>query len=107
MQATTTIPVTIEPEAAAFIEEVGQRVEFEAILEHAQQTIPSLRELVVKLHDYPETGPPSILIDAYREPLPTGFDGADTTFSRWKIQTFSPEVCVNFTLISAYSPHER
>ena len=104
----TTIPVTIQPDAAAFLAEIGQERELEIMLDHARQTVPHLRALDVVLHDFPETGPPSLTIDAHREPLPGGgWDRADMEFIRWQIATFPPEVFANFTLMSIYNNHER
>ncbi|MDB5352644.1 MAG: hypothetical protein JWN86_3891 [Planctomycetota bacterium] len=107
MATVDTIPVTIHPDAAAFLEEIGQGRELEIMLEQAKRTIPALRSLDVVLHDFPETGPPSLTIDAHRDPLPTGYDWADQEFARWQVREFPPEVCQNFTLMSIYHTYER
>jgi hypothetical protein len=102
MPTIATIPVTIQPDAAAFLAEIGQERELEMMLKHAKATIPRLRALDVVLHDYPETGPPSLTIDAHVERSSNGLDPVDpnTVFSRWQIRNFPPEVCVNFTLMT-------
>ena len=107
MPTVATIPVTIEPEAAAFIDEVGQRRELEAILEHAKLTIPYLRELVVTLHDFPETGSLNLVIDAHRDPLPRSWDMADHDFAGWMIENYPSEVLQNMVLMSVYHNHAR
>ena len=107
MGTVATIPVTIHPDATAFLAEVGQAQELEIMLEYARETIPALRSLDVVLHDFPETGPPSLTIDAHRDPLPTGYDSADEEFGLWQIRNFRPEVWSNFTLMSIYHTHER
>ncbi len=107
MPTVATIPVTIEPEAEAFVDEVGKRRELKEVLEHAKLTVPHLRELVVKLHDYPETGPPSLLIDAHRDPLPTRWDTADEEFAEWLRGRFPPDVRWCMTLMSVYHNHAR
>ena len=102
MSTATTIPVTIQPDAAAFLAEIGQERELEIMLEHAKATVPRLRALDVILHDFPETGPPSLTIDAHVSPSSNGVypEDPDTVFGSWKIQNFPPEVCVNFTLMT-------
>ncbi len=102
MSTATSIPVTIQPDAAAFLAEIGQERELETMLEHAKSTVPRLRALDVVLHDYPETGPPSLIIDAHVDPSSNGFypEDLDTVFRRWQSSNFPREVCVNFTLMT-------
>ncbi len=102
MPTVATIPVTIQPDAAAFLAEIGMERELAMILEHAKATIPHLRALDVVLHDFPETGPPGLTIDAHRDPLPEGHDRADSVFGRWMVETFHPDVLVIFCLMSFY-----
>ncbi|HEX8202999.1 MAG TPA: hypothetical protein VF590_21160 [Isosphaeraceae bacterium] len=107
MAAATTIPLTISPEADAFITEVGQRREFEAMLEHARQVVPGLRAFEVELHDFPETGPPGVVIWAHRDDPGPGDDPTHWNWRRWKGETFSPEVCLNFALLSIFHADGR
>ena len=102
MSTATTIPVTIQPDAAAFLAEIGQERELEIMLEHAKATVPGLRALDVILHDFPETGPPSLTIDAHIKRSSNGLypQDANTVFSRWQGHNFPREVCVNFTLMT-------
>ena len=102
MPMVATIPVTIQPDAAAFLAEIGMEDELERILEHAKATIPHLRALDVVFHDFPETGPPGLTIDAHRDPFPEGWDRACSVFGRWMVENFSPEVNVNIGLMSYY-----
>ena len=107
MPTVATIPVTIQPAAAAFLAEFGQGRELGMMLEHARATIPHLRALDVELHDFPETGPPSLTIHAHRDPYPGRPDRAWDEFSDWKVETFPPEVCQNFGLLTVHHPDER
>ena len=107
MPAIATIPVTIQPDAAAFLAEIGMERELDMMLEHAKSTIPHLRALDVELHDFPETGPPSLLIDAYRDPIPGGRDRACREFSHWLVENFPPEIVQNFSLLPVYHSDER
>ena len=107
MPKVATIPTTLDPDAAAFLAEIGQERELEVLLDHARATIPNLIGLHVVLHDFPETGPPSLTIEAYRDPAPEGRDEAGREFSRWMGATFPPRVLQNFTLMAMYHPDER
>jgi hypothetical protein len=47
---TTTIPVTVAPEAEAFLDERGVRPVFERLIEHACRTIPDLQAVEATFH---------------------------------------------------------
>lgn len=100
MATTTAIPITVTPEAAAFIAAAGQQREFEAMLEHTQQVVPGLRSIEVKLDETPETGPPGVVLWAHRDDPGPGDDAAERRWWGWQIETFPPEVCQNFILLT-------
>src|SRR5205814_10009680 len=84
MATAATVPVTIAPEAEDFIAQVGQRREFEAMIDRARETLPDLRAIKVTFEDFPETGPPSVVLWVHRaEPGPHG-DWADWDYGRWQ-----------------------
>ena len=103
MPATETIPLTITPEAAAHVAELGLREPFEQMLEHARQTIPGLRSLEVNLQPpYDIGGGECVIIDAYVTP-PTGTnDPREREFNWWKSSTYSPEVSQHFCLLTTF-----
>jgi hypothetical protein len=107
MATAATIPLTISPEADAFIDEVGQRREFEAMLEHARQVVPGLRAFEVILHDTPETGPPGVIIWAHRDDPGPGNDPTHWRWARWVVEAYPPEVCQNFVLLSIFHADGR
>jgi hypothetical protein len=49
MIVVTTIPATIEPAAAARVDELQMQRELEQMLDHARQTIPDLSRIAVTL----------------------------------------------------------
>jgi len=97
MAASTTVPVSIEPEAAARVAELGRQRELEQMLEHARQTVPNLRALEVQLALPYDTGDEtSITIQAtISGDHPDGFH-VSKQWGQWKIHTFPPEVCWYF-----------
>jgi hypothetical protein len=100
MSAVTSIPVSVEPEAAELVAELGLQTVFERILEHARQTIPGLHRLHVRYALPYDTGlEPGVFIEAYRDP--TFRQTADPNwkeFSGWVISTFSPDEYRHFPL---------
>jgi hypothetical protein len=107
MATATTIPVTVTPEAAAFIAEVGQRREFETLLDHTKQVIPDLRAIEVTLDDTPETGPPGVILWAHRSEPWMGDDPTERNWGAWFVETFPSEVCQNFVILSIYPSDGR
>jgi hypothetical protein len=103
MAEVTPIPVTIEPEAAARIAELGMQAEFEQMLEHARQVVPALQRIDVQLALPYDTGDETrIIIQATRnEPFSSG-DRTLWNWDAWVIQTFSPDVYRYFTMLVMY-----
>lgn len=93
MSSTFTIPVVVLPEAAARIEELGQRPEFERMIEHTIETLPNLRSIEVRLDLPYDTGDEtSISIYAF---LRRTWSLEDTTWknwSDWKTASFPTDV---------------
>jgi hypothetical protein len=56
MSEATNVPVTIEPEAAARVAELGLQAEFEQMLEQVRKTVRGLRQIEVTLRDRYDTG---------------------------------------------------
>jgi hypothetical protein len=87
------VPLTVTPEAAARIAELGFHKQVEQMIDYARQQIPKLVRIEVVLTDrYDMGGPPGVTIKAWTD---RDFDPADTTYDslvRWVVATFPPEV---------------
>ncbi len=70
MPKLATVPLTIDPEAAAFLAEIGMEAELERMLDRVRATIPHLRSLHISLYDFPETGSLNLTIEAHLDPYP-------------------------------------
>jgi hypothetical protein len=98
------VPVTVSPEAAARIAELGIGSAVERMLAHARRTIPGLKALEVILEPTYDLGPPDdwltirALCDRDWDPE----DKAEDEFGRWRITTFPPEVCQHIALLIHY-----
>jgi len=104
--AATAIPVTVAEDAAARVAQLGMQREFEQMIEYAKQVMPHLRYLRVTLEYNPECvhEEPGVVIWAHRSdsPAPGTLDQIDWDYGAWMGQTFPPEVCMNFTVLSVY-----
>jgi hypothetical protein len=103
MTATTTVPLTIRPEAAARVAELGRQTELEHILEHVRQSVPGLTRLDVELAVYDDEDTlPGVTIVATTNRSWNPADKYEDALSRWKVTTFPPEVCVIFSVALRY-----
>jgi hypothetical protein len=107
--STITVPLTVTPEAAARVTQLGMQREFEQMLEHVRQTVPGLVAIEVELALPYDTGDyPSVLIQPIMKNPHLEYDPTDWDYATWKVQTFPPEVCMHFSTLSRYeTPNER
>jgi hypothetical protein len=104
MDASPTIPVTVTPEAAAHVAQLGMRKELEQMLEYARQTIPGLLRLDVVLAPPYDTGDEdSVVIEATRDMASRlANDPTWRQWSKWRAETFSPDVGRHFAFLMNY-----
>jgi hypothetical protein len=93
MSTSATVPLTVTPEAAARIAELGITDHVERMIEHARQKLPELERIEVVLYGRDELGDePGLAIDIYsRRPyeLP---NRDERNLIRWMVREFPPEV---------------
>lgn len=107
MSITAKVPLTISPEAWAFIDQVGQREQFETVIERARHVVPGLRSIEVVLDEATEETPPGVVLWTHRDDIAPGNDPTLRNWIDWMAATFPPEVCLNFTLLPVYHEHGR
>ena len=107
MSTTEKIPVTISPEARSFIDGLGQREEFEKMIDRARHIVPGLRSIEVALDDATEEMPSGVVLWTHRDDIGAGPDPTHRDWIDWMAATFPPDVCQNFTLLSVYHDHGR
>jgi hypothetical protein len=100
--SSTLIPVTISPEARAFIDRLRRRVEFDMIIERARSVVPGLRSIEVVLDEATEDIPAGVVLWAHREGVTAEDDPTHRDWIDWLASTFPPETCHHFTLLSVY-----
>lgn len=103
MSSSTTVPLSITPEAAARIAELGIQADLDRVFEHLRQTVSGLCSLKVILVPPYDTGEdPFIVIDAYRD---VSFRSDGQTWNlwcKWAISTFPPQVLQHFSVLFHY-----
>ena len=107
MSTTTTVAVTISPEARSFVDGLGQREELEKMIDRARQIVPGLRSIELALDEATEEMPPGVVLWTHREDVGPGNDPTHQNWIDWMAATFPPDVCLNFTLLSVYHDDGR
>ena len=103
MITTTTIPVTVTPEAAERVAELGMQAELERMLEHSRQTVPGLRAIEVQLALPYDTGDEtSVIIQATRAGPFRPEDPTQRKWDDWQMNSFSPDVYRHFILMTLH-----
>ena len=101
MASATTVPVEIEPEAAARVGELGLRRELDAMIDQARRTIPDLQAIDVALSPNPDEPMPAIVIYGWRDVDGSTWDiEATADWYRWAVKTYPPEVFQWFSLVT-------
>lgn len=104
MSTLTDIPVQISPAAAAEVERLGVRAEFDRMLEHTKRTLTGLRRIDVTLEPPHDTGTDdTVLIQATRDRSFFAVPDLDgRAWREWKVLTFPPQVCEHLAFLLIY-----
>ena len=105
--ATMSVPVTITHEASGYIASLGLQHQFDELLEHTKDTVPSLKSIEVTLEYDADTdgGDPGIVIWAHRpDPGPELImeDRTDWEWGRWLVTTYPADVCRHFCMLPRF-----
>jgi hypothetical protein len=101
--STTTIPVTIQPDAAAHVASLGMQSALQTMLDHTLETVPGIRQVQVSLdYDPCEPDDPRVVFHVYRDHPGPDADRTDWDWGAWCVATFPPEVFQHFSFLSWY-----
>jgi hypothetical protein len=102
MNPTGTLPITITPEAAARIAELGMQAELDQMVEQARRVVPQLTRIWVELAErYDTGGEPGVTICAGTRLGGEEVGPLDWDLTRWYVNAFPPQVREHL-LISLY-----
>ena len=107
LSATTAVPVAIAPEALAFVDRLGQRREFELMIERVKHFVPGLSSIEVALDEMPDDMPPGVILWTHRDDIGTDNDPTQRRWIEWMGPTFPLEVCEDFVLLPVYGTNGR
>jgi hypothetical protein len=107
MSTTMMVPVTISPQARAFIGRIGQSAELDTIIAQVKQVVPGLRSIEVVLDEATEEIPPGVLLWTHRDDIGPRDDPTHRDWIDWMAATFPPEVCQHFTLLPVFHDDGR
>ncbi len=94
MTAIPTVPVTVKPEAAARVAELGMHAEFDQMLQHVLQEVPQLRSIDVELeHPYDTGRELGVSIRAWSALPWQQINNVSGPLDRWRRETFSHHIC--------------
>jgi hypothetical protein len=100
MATPTTIPVTVTPEAAARVAELGMQRELDEMVQHTLETIPGLQSIKVVLELPYDTGEEDrITIEAAVDRKTPGLYEADEQWGRWAINRYPSRVLAYMNLL--------
>lgn len=91
---TTTIPIIMQPPAAARVRELGIGSQLQEMFEHTKEVVPGLQSIEVEAWDDPsEPGQPHLMLIAWRDD-PTLNDeySIKTAWGTWFVRSFHPDV---------------
>jgi hypothetical protein len=108
MSTAMTVPVTVAPVARAFVDRLGQRQEFELMINRAKDVVPGLTSIEVVLDEATDEMPPGVILWTHRDDIVgTDDDPTQRSWMEWMAATFRPEVCQNFVLLPIYRTNGR
>ena len=104
MPATASVPVTVSPEAAAAIAEIGMQTELQRMIDHVLQTMPGLERIDVALEPHYDTGDGTkVLLHVLRDPATLVPDDPwHDQWIDWMVKTFSSDVLWHLGKIVSY-----
>jgi hypothetical protein len=107
MSKTMAVPVPIAPDARAFVDRLGQRQEFELMIDWAKHVVPGLYSIEVALDEATDDMPPGVILWTHRHDIDTDDEPTQRSWMDWMSATFPPEVCQNFVLLPVYRTNAR
>ena len=107
MSTTMTVPVTIAPEARAFVEQLSQREDLDLMIDTAKHVVPGLTAIEVVLDEATAEMPAGVILWTHRDDIETEDDPTQRRWIEWMAATFRPEVCQNFVLLPIYRTNGR
>jgi hypothetical protein len=85
---------------------MGQREEFELMIQRAKHVVPALQAIEVASGEAEDGIPPGAIFWTQRDDVSLDNDPASQNWIEWMAATFPPGVCPNFVLLPVYRASE-
>lgn len=107
MSAPASIPVSITPDAAAAVAQLGVQAELQQMIDRVRETVTYLNRIDVRLEPNYDTGDETkVVIHVWRGPEAwEARDPVRRQLRDWRIATFRPEVLWHLGLTVSYEPN--
>lgn len=102
MSASSGVPLTITPEAAARIAELGMQKEFEQMVAHVREFVPDVAAIEVAREEPYDTDSDQISITAYMDRPYVPEDKTSWNLTRREVELFPPQVLEQFCTLVVY-----
>jgi hypothetical protein len=99
MSASTDVPVTITPEAATRVAELGMQKELDQMIAHVREVVPDLVLIEVAREPPYEVDWEPVTITAYSDRPYVPGDNSNWELIRWSAETFPPQVLENMLIL--------
>jgi hypothetical protein len=77
------------------------------MIDRARHVVAGLTWIEVVLDHASEEMPPGVVLWTHRDDIGPGHDPTHRIWIDWMVATFSPDVCLNFTLLPVYHDNGR
>src|SRR5579859_2692634 len=103
MSASTDVPVTITPEAAARLDELGMHKELEQMIAHVREVVAELVAIEVEIVEcYDSRDEPGVCIRAYTVQPYVPDNTISWDLIRWDVETFPSRVLEHLNIDLVY-----
>jgi hypothetical protein len=99
MSASIEAPLTITPEAAARIAELGMQKEFEQMIAYVREVVPELAAIEVVRELPYDTDWEPVSITAYSDQVFAPGDNTSAKLDEWVVTTFPPQVLEHLVVL--------
>jgi hypothetical protein len=99
MSASTEVPLTITPEAAARTAELGLQKELQQMIDHVREVVPELVGIEVVREPPYDTDWEPVSITAYSDRAFAPGEDTSSNLDKWVVSTFPPQVLEHLVIL--------
>jgi hypothetical protein len=98
--SSTTVSVTVRPDASARVAALGMQTELQQMIDHVRQVVPDLEAVEVEIAErYDLGGEPGVSVIAYSDRPFLPDDTTSWQIRRWAVENFPPQVLEHLCIL--------